>query len=57
MLSRATAGYNLEKAPVVTAPGDAFRPRSEGYIRICYALKYENVKEALEHMEKAFGTY
>ncbi len=28
----------------------------EGYIRICYASKYEDIKEALNRMEKAFGT-
>ncbi len=46
-----------EKTHVVTAPGDALGPHEEGYIRICYASKHENIKEALERMEKAFGTY
>lgn len=57
MSSRAAAEYILEKTHVVTAPGDAFGPHGEGYIRICYASKYENIKEALDRMEKAFGTY
>lgn len=56
MSSRETAEYILEKTHVVTSPGDAFGPDGEGYIRICYASKYEVIKEALARMEKAFGT-
>ena len=56
MKSRETAEYILEKTHVVTSPGDAFGPDGEGYIRICYASKYEDIKEALNRMEKAFGT-
>jgi len=56
MSSRETAEYILEKTHVVTSPGDAFGPYGEGYIRICYASKYEDIKEALERMERAFGT-
>ena len=56
MSSRETAEYILEKTHVVTSPGDAFGPDGEGYIRICYASKYEDIKEALNRMEKAFGT-
>lgn len=56
MSSRLTAEYILEKTHVVTSPGDAFGPDGEGYVRICYASKYEDIKEALARMEKAFGT-
>ncbi len=56
MSSRETAEYILEKTHVVTSPGDAFGPDGEGYIRICYASKYEDIKEALRRMEEAFGT-
>ena len=56
MSSRKTAEYILEKTHVVTSPGDAFCPDGEGYIRICYASKYEDIKEALKRMENAFGT-
>ena len=45
MSSRETAEYILEKTHVVTSPGDAFGPDGEGYIRICYASKYEDIKE------------
>ena len=50
-----TAEYILEKTHVVTAPGSAFGEGGEGYIRICYASKYEQIKEALARMEQAFG--
>ncbi|MBE7053177.1 MAG: pyridoxal phosphate-dependent aminotransferase [Ruminococcaceae bacterium] len=53
--SQETAEYILEKAHVVTSPGSAFGPDGEGYIRICYASKYEDIKEALKRMENAFG--
>ncbi|MBQ8311287.1 MAG: pyridoxal phosphate-dependent aminotransferase [Clostridia bacterium] len=56
MSSREVAEYILEKTHVVTSPGDAFGPDGEGYIRICYASKYEQIKEALARMERAFGT-
>ncbi|MBE6613091.1 MAG: aminotransferase class I/II-fold pyridoxal phosphate-dependent enzyme [Ruminococcaceae bacterium] len=56
MSSTETAEYILEKTHVVTSPGSAFGPLGEGYIRICYASKYEQIKEALARMEAAFGT-
>lgn len=56
MTSAETAEYILEKTHVVTSPGSAFGPDGEGYIRICYASKYEDIAEALERMKKAFGT-
>lgn len=56
MSSTEAAEYILEKTHVVTAPGSAFGPLGEGYIRICYASKYEDIKEALNRMKLAFGT-
>lgn len=56
MTSNEAAEYILGKTHVVTAPGSAFGPDGEGFIRICYASKYEDIKEALARMEKAFGT-
>ena len=55
MNSVETAEYILEKTHVVTAPGSAFGPDGEGYIRICYASKHEDIQEALRRMEAAFG--
>lgn len=56
MSSEETAEYILEKTHVVTAPGSAFGPDGEGYIRICFASKYEQLSEALRRMREAFGT-
>ena len=56
MSSSETAEYILEKTHVVTSPGSAFGPDGEGYIRICYASKYEQIAEAIRRMENAFGT-
>lgn len=55
MSSREAAEYILEKTHVVTSPGSAFGEGGEGFIRICYASKYENIKEALDRMRTAFG--
>ena len=53
--SVATAEYILEKTHVLTAPGSAFGPDGEGYLRICYASKYEQIVEALDRLKAAFG--
>ena len=56
MSSAECAEHILERCHVVTSPGSAFGDGGEGYIRICYASKYEDIKEALRRMEEAFGT-
>jgi len=55
MSSVEAAEYILEKTHVVTAPGSAFGDGGEGYVRICYASKYEQLCEALARLESAFG--
>lgn len=55
MTSDEAAEYILEKTHVVTAPGSAFGPDGEGYLRLCYAADYEKLKEAAARMEQAFG--
>ena len=55
MSSVETAEYILEKTHVGTAPGSAFGDGGEGYIRICYASRYEDIDEALRRMKEAFG--
>ena len=45
----------LKKTHVVTSSGDSFGPDGEGYIRIYYASRYENINESLRRMEEAFG--
>jgi aminotransferase len=56
MSSCETAEYILEKTHVVTSPGSAFGKFGEGYLRICYASKYEDLEEALYRMKQVFGT-
>ncbi len=56
MSSVDAAEYILEKTHVVTAPGSAFGPGGEGFIRICYASSYNDLQEAIRRFEKAFGT-
>ena len=46
----------LEKCHVVTSPGSAFGPGGEGFLRICYASRYENIVEAIQRMREVFGT-
>lgn len=53
--SEETADLILEKSHVVTAPGSTFGPGGEGFLRLCYANSYEDLEEALERMQKAFG--
>lgn len=53
--SEEAAELILEKAHVVTAPGNAFGPGGEGFLRICYASDYDVLREALRRMEMAFG--
>ena len=55
MTSVEAAEHILEKTHVVTAPGSAFGDGGEGFIRICYASKYEQLQEALARLEAAFG--
>ena len=55
MSSVEAAEHILGKTHVVTAPGSAFGDGGEGYIRICYASKYEQLQEALARLEAAFG--
>ncbi|MFA5146915.1 MAG: aminotransferase class I/II-fold pyridoxal phosphate-dependent enzyme [Candidatus Omnitrophota bacterium] len=42
----------LEEERVAVVPGTAFGPTGEGYVRISYASAMDNLKEALERMEK-----
>jgi len=43
----------LEKAHVVSAPGSAFGPHGEGFIRFSYATEYGEIEEALNRIENA----
>ena len=49
------ADYLLDEAGVALLPGTAFGEYGEGYLRLSYVNSLENIKEALERMEKAIG--
>jgi aminotransferase len=42
----------LDEAKVITTPGVAFGPHGEGFLRFSYATKYEEIKEAMQRIEK-----
>jgi len=50
--SNTVANELLEKAGVIAIPGSAFGQQGEGYLRISYANSMENLKLALERIEK-----
>ncbi|NJE25807.1 aminotransferase class I/II-fold pyridoxal phosphate-dependent enzyme [Thermococcus sp. MV5] len=52
MKSEEFAEWLLDKAGVVVIPGTAFGPNGEGYIRISYATRRENLLEAISRMKK-----
>lgn len=56
MSSREVANLIFDKTHVVVAPGSAFGPGGEGYLRICYASSHDRVVEAVERLKAAFGT-
>lgn len=56
MSSREVANLIFDKTHVVVAPGSAFGPGGEGYLRICYASSHDRVVEAVERLKDTFGT-
>ena len=44
------------EANVGVAPGTAFGPGGEGYFRLCYARKSEDVEEAMRRIEHWLAT-
>lgn len=53
MSSEDFANWLLENAGVVVIPGTAFGKQGEGWVRISYATKKEQLIEAMERMRKA----
>ncbi|MCD6523624.1 MAG: pyridoxal phosphate-dependent aminotransferase [Thermococcus sp.] len=53
MSSEDFAAWLLENAGVVVIPGTAFGKQGEGWVRISYATKKEQLIEAMERMKKA----
>ena len=46
----------LEAENVAAVPGDAFGDAGEGFLRCCYATSYEELKTAMNRMERFVGT-
>jgi aspartate/methionine/tyrosine aminotransferase len=55
MSSAEVANLIFDKTHVAIAPGDAFGPGGEGFVRICYAQSHEKIVEAMDRLEAAFG--
>ncbi|WP_297435914.1 aminotransferase class I/II-fold pyridoxal phosphate-dependent enzyme [Thermococcus sp.] len=55
MSSEDFANWLLEKAGVVVIPGTAFGKQGEGWIRISYATKKDQLVEAMERMRNALS--
>ncbi len=53
MTSREYADYLLNDADVAVLPGTSFGEYGEGYIRISFANSEENLRKAMERIEKA----
>ena len=53
--SAEVANLIFDKTHVAIAPGDAFGPGGEGFVRICYAQSHEKIVEAMDRLEAAFG--
>lgn len=54
--SKALADHLLENAGVACLSGTAFGEYGEGYLRFSYANSVDNIKNALERIEKALGS-
>jgi aminotransferase len=46
----------LESEDVAAVPGDAFGPAGEGFLRCCYATSHDELKEAMNRMERFLGS-
>ncbi len=44
----------LDKAGVLTTPGNGFGAPGEGYVRFALTVPVERMKEAVERIRKAF---
>lgn len=52
LTSAEMAMHLLEKAAVVTVPGDAFGPSGEGFLRLSYASSLEDLEEAAKRIRR-----
>lgn len=45
----------LENFQIATIPGNAYGPSGEGFLRICFAREFAELKEAMAGFKQAFG--
>ena len=45
----------LEQESVAAVPGDAFGKSGEGFLRCCYATGFEDLKTAMDRIERFVG--
>jgi len=53
MTSEQFADFALENAGVALLPGNNFGEYGEGYVRLCYVNTLENIKQAIERLNRA----
>jgi aspartate/methionine/tyrosine aminotransferase len=53
--STALAKRLVDEANVGLAPGRAFGPHGEGYLRLCFARKAEDLEEATARLARAIA--
>ena len=55
MTSESFCDYILEDAGVAILPGTSFGEFGEGFVRICYAVNQDKIKNALERIKKSIS--
>ena len=55
MTSESFCDYILEDAGVAILPGSSFGEFGEGFVRICYAVNQDKIKNALERIKKSIS--
>jgi aspartate/methionine/tyrosine aminotransferase len=55
MTSETFCEYMLEDSGVAMLPGTSFGQFGEGFIRICYAVGQNEIKDALERIKKSIS--
>ena len=55
MTSESFCDYVLEDSGVAILPGTSFGEFGEGFVRICYAVDQDEIKNALERIKKSIS--
>ena len=56
MTSEEASNFFMNEAHVAVVPGSAFGAAGEGYLRFAYSASMEDIKEAMDRMDKALRT-